>query len=194
MSDLWKCIEVSDKPGQPFGICGFASFRQKDFEAHLMEEHNYGRDMVVMKSNACLINRNSHIRFWCGFCGKLEKTDESGGLDFNDRFTHISDHFIKENMQIGDWIDVEKHTKKSDIKKLAKNSKLSSRFQTADLTDDSIKLTPSLSKQKTSPSLQSSSFLSSKKRKSNHLDDFDQHHSKKQRAAAPKIWGCVSAS
>jgi len=123
VSDIWKCCENSDVLGQPGGICGQAFYRQKDFEKHLVGEHKNGEDYALIRAENCHISRSSHSRFWCGFCIKLHKIEERGGLISNERYTHVADHFIKQGKSIGDWVDVLEHKKKREMQSSSKDSK-----------------------------------------------------------------------
>ena len=82
------------------------------------------------------LGREGHHHFWCGFCNKLIEQAEGiqpGAWDV--RFKHIGDHFDKHNMNIDDWIDIEKNKKKKLIDHDDQNKKTGPKMRVDDDSD-----------------------------------------------------------
>lgn len=55
------------------------------------------------------IARNHQGRFWCGFCKTIiAVTPDLVGVDaITYRFNHVSDHFVKDKMNIKSWVELD---------------------------------------------------------------------------------------
>jgi hypothetical protein len=188
--DLWKCCESGTGASN---LCGRAFYRQNLFETHLAQEHGYGVEVACIKAGLSMISRNNHSQFWCGFCVKLLRMDERGVLIHNERFTHVSDHFIKGGLSIKDWVDVEEHRTKREI--LADMDARSPDEAEDGQGEESV---PRERRGQTDGIVQqqatSSSAAKTGKKRASEGDAVEQSGSKKQKGSQPDaaFWQCVS--
>ena len=103
--------------GNPAGICGIPEYAEDRMVSHLIKEHLLYQTEAVAKTKVCHVGRNNQTRFWCGFCGEVRALQNVSGLEaWDERFTHIDEHF-KKGQSVDDWIDDITHQRKGDAVK-----------------------------------------------------------------------------
>lgn len=103
--ELWRCGE--ERTGG--GVCAKVFHRRVSFFDHLRTQHKISDDKTLAeKCDKCRIGRNYSARFWCGFCNKLIDFTKRGYEAWNERFSHIDEHFMgrhgREVVDIVNWI------------------------------------------------------------------------------------------
>jgi hypothetical protein len=154
--------------------------------SHLINQHSLFKSNATARAFVNYVGRNNQTRFWCGFCGKVLSLKTGSGLAaWEERFTHIDEHFKKGEM-VDDWIDDSTHkpkgesTKETDKKKKTDNQSNTSMHATAQpsstmiapLSANSNKRARSVSGDRSLPALQRRRVSSSHQ--------------------AFPMWGCVS--
>lgn len=133
LSEMWRC-DIERPNGNR---CGHLSHDQLQFAKHLEVSHGYkaGTEEIKTRCRDMHLGREGHHHFWCGFCNKLIEQAEGiqpGAWDV--RFKHIGDHFDKDNLNIDDWVDIEKNKKKKLIESEEKSKNAITKMR---LDDDS---------------------------------------------------------
>ena len=91
---------------------------------HLTKEHGLDASHAAERLDASHVGPNNQQGFWCGFCCRVIKLRKPLGVEaYDERFTHIDSHFIKENKSVEHWIDVEKHCTKSEMRMQAEKDR-----------------------------------------------------------------------
>ena len=145
LSEMWRCEIKRPKPNSD-SRCGFLSHDQQQFAQHLANKHGLkiGTDEMKKQCRDMHLGREGHHHYWCGFCNKLIEQEEGiqpGAWDV--RFKHIGDHFDKHNLNIDDWVDIEKNKKKKFINHEEQNKKPGSKLRVdddSDLGEDGIEM------------------------------------------------------
>ncbi len=116
---MWRC-RISTTGVK--GACCAELFHHKDgFENHLKSEHGIFDALDLEREfRECRIGRNGQGRFWCGFCKETVELRRKGLPAWEERFTHIDDHF-KQEKHIKDWLCLRaKKTKEEGMEKAKK--------------------------------------------------------------------------
>ena len=138
MIEMWRCELLGPNGTKCARLC----HQRGDFVSHLEHKHflQQGSQQNEDHCNAMHISRDAHDHFWCGFCNKLiSNPDDIQTAAYERRFSHIGDHFDKDNDHIDNWIDIEENRPKRELKR-DKEVKVQLRMENddSDLGDDGI--------------------------------------------------------
>lgn len=116
LQEMWRC----EREVQNGGKCGKLVYQEDKLAQHLHRHHGIALNSAQNEDErkSMHLGREGHHHFWCGFCNKLIKQQDSmhqGAWDM--RFKHIGDHFDKDNYHIDNWIDIGENRKKGLITK-----------------------------------------------------------------------------
>jgi len=106
--ELWKCLEPA-LPGErrPFDECGIVFFRENLMAQHLTTAHGIDAHAGSSKLVAYHVGPNHQYGFWCGFCRKVVRLNTPMGVEaYDERFSHIDVHLVRERRAIEGWVDV----------------------------------------------------------------------------------------
>lgn len=103
--ELWKCNEKSTL--DTTDACGTSFNRREQLRTHLSKDHGIeDAHTIDLKLEKCLDGRNYEIRFWCGFCQDMVKSEGKGLKASQGRFNHIDAHLFGQNgsrMDLSEW-------------------------------------------------------------------------------------------
>jgi hypothetical protein len=96
-------------PGQnkPYDECGEVFWRENLMSQHLTAEHRLDAATASSRLEAYHVGPNHQHGFWCGFCRRVVQLQAPLGVEaYDERFTHIDHHLVKERRSIETWVDV----------------------------------------------------------------------------------------
>jgi hypothetical protein len=94
--ETWRCDEKTN--GSP---CTKLFFTADIARTHFIKVHKVtDPEAIERKIEAQRVNANYQVRFWCGFCEKINDLTQKGVDGWNERFNHIDDHFMGKNGRI----------------------------------------------------------------------------------------------
>ncbi|KAF2674588.1 hypothetical protein BT63DRAFT_14795 [Microthyrium microscopicum] len=114
---LWKCQQP--KLGKHFDQCEAVFWSDADMISHLQNDHDLHEQNAKAHAIICNVGRNNQTRFWCGFCGQVIALHNTGVKAWDERFNHIDRHFMKDQLNVEDWVDPESYEKKKDFQKIS---------------------------------------------------------------------------
>ncbi|KAJ2902697.1 hypothetical protein MKZ38_000207 [Zalerion maritima] len=104
--EMWRC---NYRPGQCMEgeCCTFVTSRRENFKTHLQSIHSVlGEEKTNHMCKSCHIGRGCEGAFWCGFCKRRIELKNRGREGWNERFSHIGNHFTGRNgpqRHISEW-------------------------------------------------------------------------------------------
>lgn len=117
LAEQWRC----QLPAATGGACGKLFHKREEMSEHLDNRHGndgYHHDSPIHWDaiDASHIGQERYQSYWCGFCNNLiPRKTSTQQYNVDPRFQHIGDHFDKDRMHIGDWIDLEENKQKRHI-------------------------------------------------------------------------------
>jgi hypothetical protein len=84
---------------------------------HLTTAHGIDAHAASSKIVAYHVGTNNQCGFWCGFCRKVVRLNTPMGVKaYDERFTHIDVHLVRENRSIDGWVDVRECATKLEMR------------------------------------------------------------------------------
>jgi hypothetical protein len=84
---------------------------------HLSTAHRLDARTASSRLEAYHVGPNHQHGFWCGFCRQVIRLITPKGIEaYDERFTHIDQHLVKEQRPIEDWVDVRAGVTKREMR------------------------------------------------------------------------------
>ncbi|UPX11576.1 uncharacterized protein EKO05_0002175 [Ascochyta rabiei] len=115
-----------DLKNSPDEQCGQYYYRTAQFHKHLELEHKVTSKTILQNGlDRCKIGKNYQVQFWCGFCREIIPLVHRGNAAWDERFSHIANHFEKDVLKkcIDDWICVEENRTKRQLQEVMLDEK-----------------------------------------------------------------------
>jgi len=110
--EMWRCRQN----GLHGKDCAKIFYRRESFQNHLEKAHQLSNEQKIKQEiTHQRIGRNRQSRFWCGFCREIIDLTKRGLEAWDERFTHIGDHFNKEKKNISEWVPEDSNCPIGDI-------------------------------------------------------------------------------
>ncbi|KAF1986197.1 hypothetical protein K402DRAFT_394053 [Aulographum hederae CBS 113979] len=120
--EMWRC-RFGHQPSSSSTAfptaCGVLAHNLDTFKSHVKTTHGSTLTELEFENlvKTSRIGKNGQGRFWCGFCMDVIELVEVGAKAWDERFSHVDNHFSKEKRGIGEWLCVEgKGRRKGDLR------------------------------------------------------------------------------
>lgn len=106
-AERWWCHQFNDSSN--IKQCTNLSWHWANFQQYLKNKHDIvDEDYHEKKLNACHLDTNRSLWFWCSFCQVTMSLFKKELKTWDERFNHIKSHYRSEQ-NIKNWISVDKH-------------------------------------------------------------------------------------
>ncbi|KAI9657201.1 MAG: hypothetical protein M1829_006947 [Trizodia sp. TS-e1964] len=108
--ESWRCHQLNPMERE----CAQLFYRREKFQQHLRQDHGIEVDETIREEVALRrIGRNGQNQFWCGFCRRICPLKNRNLEAWDERFTHIANHF--KTKKIEEWVPVDADRPKGQL-------------------------------------------------------------------------------